>query len=126
MVTPLIAGAELAQLVEPCPRQTPETQASPTVQLLPSLQLDTRLSCQQPAVASQKSSVQLLLSLQFGAALRRQVPAEQVSLPLQALPSLQDEPLGRTVCRQLTPTIRSVVQGLPSSQSGGSMSGGKA
>jgi hypothetical protein len=65
---------------------------------------------------SQVSLVQALWSSQLRG-VPVQVPAWQVSAPLQALPSLQVVPLGTGVCWQpWTGSQVSAVQGLPSSQ----------
>jgi hypothetical protein len=73
-------------------------------------------TCWQPIVALHESIVQTLPSSQFGGAPPTHVPFEQVSLPLQALPSLQLVPTGTGVCTG-APVVKShesAVQALPS------------
>ena len=67
----------------------PSAQASPSVQASPSSQLASKLSFLQPATASQLSWVQGLLSSQSSAAPDTQTPSAQLSLSVQASPSLQ-------------------------------------
>ena len=70
--------------------QLPPPQTSPLVQALLSSQATVRLTWTQPAETSQESDVHGLLSLQFGAeAPAAQLPAEQMSPIVQALPSEQ-------------------------------------
>src|SRR5439155_1087463 len=64
-------------------------QVSLVVQALPSLQGSVLLPWRQPVVGSQLSSVQRLLSLQLSAGPPAQRPWLQVSLVVQALPSVQ-------------------------------------
>jgi len=77
------------QLVGPPLAQEPPEHVSPVVQALPSLQRAELLVWMHPLTALQESSVHPLASLQFGAAPPTHTPAEQVSLVVQALPSLQ-------------------------------------
>ena len=78
------------------------------------------VSLRQPVAGSQESAVQGLLSSQTGGEPAVQVPAWQVSAPLQALPSEQLVPLATGVAVQpLAGSQESVVQGLLSSQTGG-------
>jgi len=67
----------------------PPEQTSLTVQALPSLQGAVLLVKTHPVAGAQVSSVHGLLSLHTSAAPPTQTPAEQVSLVVQALPSLQ-------------------------------------
>jgi hypothetical protein len=60
------------------------------LQALPSLQELVLLECWQPEAGLQESSVQALPSLQLSAVPVWQDPPPQISLPLQALPSLQE------------------------------------
>jgi hypothetical protein len=97
--------------------QAPYKQTSPVVQALPSSQLALLLVLVQlPVVVSQPSVVQGLLSLQTLALPGWQLPPKQLSLVVQALPSLQLTAL--LVVRQLPVAWSqlSVVQRLPSSQ----------
>ena len=71
------------------PPQTPPAQVSFVVQALPSLHTTALLVCAQPLAGAQKSSVQMFPSLQFVAGPPTQAPPAQVSLVVQALPSLQ-------------------------------------
>src|SRR5207302_2063329 len=72
----------------------------------------------QPEVGAQVSSVQALLSLHTSGVPAAQVPAWQVSAPLQALPSLHEVPLPTGVWVQVPSGAQaSAVQGLWSSQS---------
>lgn len=71
------------------PKHVPPAHVSPVVQALPSSQGAVLLVCVQPVAGLQASSVHTLPSSQLGAGPPRQVPAEQVSLVVQALPSLQ-------------------------------------
>ena len=95
--------------------QAPFWQVSPVVQALPSSHgkpLDV-LVCTQPVPGVHESVVQTLPSSQFGAGPPTQVPPEQVSLVVQALPSLQGAVL--LVCVQPVEGLQaSVVQWLPS------------
>src|SRR5436190_14720058 len=61
------------------PTQTPPKHVSPVVQALPSLQELVLFVCTQPVAGLHVSSVQGLLSLQFGAAPPTHVPPEHVS-----------------------------------------------
>jgi hypothetical protein len=69
--------------------QLPPEQVSPVVQALPSEQLAVLFACVQPVAGLQESSVQGFESLQFSEPVPPQVPPEQVSEVVQALPSLQ-------------------------------------
>jgi hypothetical protein len=71
------------------PTQAPPTQVSLVVQALPSLHELLLLVCVQPLAGLQLSSVHTLPSSQWGAAPPTQAPPAQVSLVVQALPSLQ-------------------------------------
>src|SRR5207237_798102 len=99
------------------PTHRPPLQASLVVQALSSLQGSVLLPWRQPVVGSQLSSVQTLLSLQLSAGPPAQLPWLQVSLVVQAMPSVQGGVLlvwGQPVDGgQL-----SSVQRLPSSQLG--------
>jgi hypothetical protein len=76
--------------------------------------LDT---CWQPSNESQESCVQELPSSQSSGVPGWQVPPEQVSFPLQTLPSLHDVPSCTAACWQpATASHESTVQGLLSSQ----------
>src|SRR5438093_13612544 len=78
--------------------QVPPRQAPLWVQRLPSSQAvrSARVVCVQPVAGSQPSAVQLLLSLQLGGGPPTQLPPEQVSAVVQALPSSHDA--GLFVC----------------------------
>jgi hypothetical protein len=94
-------------------------QVSVCVQALLSSQEAVLLVFTQPVPSSQLSSVQTSMSLQSGGELPTQVPAEQVSLVVQALLSLQLAVL--FACLQPVPSSQlSSVQTLPSSHTGGS------
>jgi len=100
------------------PMQRPPLQASLVVQALPSLHGSVLLPWTQPVVGLQLSSVQRLSSSQFGAGPPTQLPWLQVSLVVQALPSVQGAVL--FVCTQPVDGLQvSSVQRLPSSQLGG-------
>jgi len=112
-----VHGLPSSQLGPAPPTQTPPEQASPVVQALPSSQEAVLFTCVQPVAGLQASSVQTLASSQFGAVPPTQVPPEQASPVVQALPSLQDAVL--LVCvHPVTGLHESSVQGLPSSQLG--------
>jgi hypothetical protein len=70
------------------PTQLPPLQMSLVVQALPSSHGLLLFTCSQPLAALQLSLVHALLSLQSGGAPPTQAPALQVSLVVQALPSL--------------------------------------
>ena len=70
------------------PPQIPPAQVSLVVHAFPSLQDAELLACSHPRAESQRSSVQGFWSLQFGGGPPRHVPPEQVSLVVQAFPSL--------------------------------------
>jgi hypothetical protein len=73
----------------------------------------------QPVAGTQASVVQVSPSLQLSAVPGRHAPAWQVSLPLQRLPSVHEDPFGSGVCVHPLPGLHpSAVQTLPSSQSG--------
>src|SRR5262249_13900745 len=73
----------------------------------------------QPWAGSQASSVHGLPSLQASGVPAAQVPAWQVSAPLQALPSLHDVPSATAACWQPASGSQwSEVHGLPSSHLG--------
>jgi hypothetical protein len=72
------------------PAQTPPAQVSLVVQALPSSQGAVLLVCVQPVAGLQASSVQTLPSSQLGGDPPTHTPAEQVSLIVQALPSLHE------------------------------------
>ncbi len=98
-------------------------QLSEPLQALPSEQLVPAASgvCTGPVEGLQESVVQGLPSLKTGAVPAAQLPlAVHASAPLQALPSVQEEPLGSATWR--TPRLAwqlSVVHGFPSSTAGG-------
>jgi hypothetical protein len=71
------------------PTQLPLTQTSPDVQAWPSLHGLVLLTFTHPEAGLQESLVQPLPSLQLGGGPPTQLPPEQVSLVVQALPSLQ-------------------------------------
>jgi hypothetical protein len=100
------------------PAQAPPEQTSLPVQAFPSLHTTALLVCAQPLAGVQPSVVQTLLSLQSSAGPPTQAPPAQVSLVVQALPSLHG--LELLTCRQPSAESQeSSVQRLPSSQSGG-------
>jgi len=72
------------------PTQVPPEQVSAVVQELPSSQLAVLFVFTQPVRLLQESVVQTLPSLQLGAGPPTQMPAEQVSAVVQALPSLHE------------------------------------
>jgi hypothetical protein len=92
------------------PTQAPPEQASAVVQAFPSLHGLLLSGCRQPSETSQVSSVQPLLSSQFGAPPPTHVPPEQASFIVQALPSLQE--LVLLVNTQTPPWQESVVHPL--------------
>jgi len=98
------------------PTQLPAWQVSVCVQALASLQGAVLLVKTHPAAGTQASVVHTLLSLHTSAAPPRQVPAEQVSLVVHGLPSLQGAVL--LVCMQapVAGLQESSVQSLPSLQ----------
>src|SRR5262249_60610252 len=75
------------------PRQPPAAQPSLCVQALPSLHGAVLLVWTPPVAGLQESLVHGLPSSQLGAAPPTQMPPLQVSLVVQALPSLQALPL---------------------------------
>jgi hypothetical protein len=90
-----VAGAQVSVVqgllslqVIPVPAHTPAVHTSPEVQALPSLQGAVLLVCVHPVAGLHASSVHTFASSQFGAAPPTHTPAEQVSLVVQALPSL--------------------------------------
>lgn len=91
----------------------PPEQVSLTVQALPSLHGAVLLTWMQPVAGLHESSVQTLLSSQFGGGPLTQLPAEQVSFIVQALPSSQGLLLLVNTQKPLGPQV-SVVQTLPS------------
>ena len=72
------------------PVHAPPEQVSPVVHALPSLHGLVLLVCTQPVDGSQESSVQPLLSSQFGGGPPMQMPFEHVSFVVHALPSSHD------------------------------------
>src|ERR1044071_9039847 len=71
------------------PMHEPAWHTSPLVHELPSLQAELLLVWTQPLDGLHESSVHGLASLQLGAGPPTQLPPEQASLVVQALPSLQ-------------------------------------
>jgi glyoxylate utilization-related uncharacterized protein len=100
------------------PTQTPPEQVSLVVHALPSSQDAVLLAYTQPVAGLQESSVQTLPSLQLGGGPPTQIPPEQVSLVVHALPSLHGAVL-LTCVHPVTGLQASSVQTLPSSQFGG-------
>src|SRR5207249_41643 len=99
------------------PVQAPPLQVSLVVQALPSLQGAVLLTWTQPVVGSQRSSVESVPWAQVGGGPATQRPRLQVSLVVQALPSLHGPVL--LVCAQPVDGLQvSSVQRLPSSQLG--------
>src|SRR6266849_3669131 len=99
------------------PTQVPPLQVSLVVQAFPSLQGLVLLVCTQPVAGLQLSSVQTLPSSQLGAGPPTHAPPAQVSLVVQAFPSLQG--LGLLTCTHPLAGLQlSVVQTFPSSQLG--------
>src|SRR6266849_184134 len=114
---PSVQTLPSSQLGAGPPMQVPPLQVSLVVQALPSLQGLVLWVCTQPVTGLQLSSVQTLLSLQLAAGPPTHAPAAQVSLVVQAFPSLQGPVL--LVCTQpVAGTQLSSVQTLPSSQLG--------
>ena len=92
--------------------------------MLPSSQVvpfETGVCEQVPVDGAQVSVVHGFRSLQLTGVPAAQVPAWQVSLPLQRLPSGQGVPSASATCEQVPPGAmqESVVHGLASSQLGG-------
>jgi hypothetical protein len=99
------------------PLQVPPPHVSFVVQAFPSLHGDVLFVWTQPFAGSHESSVQGLLSLQFGAGPPLQVPPPHVSFVVQAFPSLHGAVL--FVWTQPVDGLQeSSVQGLLSLQSG--------
>ena len=99
------------------PTQVPPAQASAVVHALPSSHETALLACMQPLAVLQLSLVQMLPSLQLGAAPPTQVPPAQVSAVVQALPSSHETAL--LACMQPLAVLQlSLVQTLPSLQLG--------
>src|SRR5207244_163850 len=99
------------------PRHLLTLQASMEVYALLSIQCYSLLSCAQPFAVLQLSSVQCFPSSQLGAAPPTHRPPLQVSLVVQALPSLH----GSVLLAWTQPVVGlqlSSVEGLPSSQVG--------
>jgi hypothetical protein len=106
------------QFVAGPPTQAPPAQVSLVVQALPSLQGVELLTWRHPVARSQESLVQRLPSSQLGGGPPTQAPPAQVSLVVQALPSLHETVL--FVCTQPLAGLQvSVVQPLPSLHTGG-------
>jgi hypothetical protein len=105
------------QVTVPVGEQAPARQRSPLVQALPSLHAFALLfTCVQPVAGEHASSVQGLLSLQFGAAPPTHAPAPlQASFVVQALLSLQAMVFGVLIQAPWALQL-SVVQGLLSLQ----------
>src|SRR5262245_27674115 len=97
----LVHGLPSSQLGGGPPTHVPLAQVSPVVHALPSLHDAVLLAWTQPFAVLHESSVQGLLSLQFGGGPPTQLPFEQVSLVVQALLSLH--PMVLLVCVQLPP-----------------------
>ena len=97
------------------PTQTLPAQVSAVVQASPSLQLALLAAFTQPAVLSHESSVQTLLSSQFGATPPTQTLPAHVSAVVQALPSSQLTLLA-TLTQPFDLSQESSVHTLPSSQ----------
>jgi hypothetical protein len=95
--------------------QAPPLQASPTVQASPSSQGAVLLALTQPVAGSQESSVQVLLSSQFGGAPPTHAPALHVSAVVQASPSLQGTLL-LAFTQPVAGSQESLVHTFPSSQ----------
>jgi hypothetical protein len=112
-----VHGLPSSQFGAAPPTHTPAEQASPVVHALPSSH-DAVLSVfMQPVAGLQLSSVQPLLSLQFGAEPPTQAPPEQASAVVQALPSSHGTVLFE--CTHPDAGLQlSSVQPLPSSQFG--------
>jgi hypothetical protein len=105
------------QFFDAVPEQDPPAHTSPIVQASLSLQLAVLFVCTQPVDVLQESSVQALPSSQLTAVPLTQLPFEQTSPVVQALPSLQGPVL--FVCVQPVEGLQaSVVQGLLSLQFG--------
>jgi hypothetical protein len=100
------------------PTQTPPEQASPVVQALPSLQGLLLFVKAQPVAELHVSVVQTLPSSQTGGDPPTHAPAAQVSLVVQAFPSLHGSVLF-TCMQPLVGLQESSVQPLPSLQSSG-------
>ena len=99
----------------PAPLHVPDAHASLVVQALPSLQLTLLSLKTQPDCFWQASSVQILPSLQVSAAPPLQLPPLQVSLVVQASPSLQPTVLALWT-QPILGSQLSLVQPLSSSQ----------
>jgi hypothetical protein len=100
------------------PTQAPPEHVSLVVQAFPSLHGLLLSGCRQPSETSQVSSVQPLLSSQFGAGPPTHIPPEQASFIVQALPSLHRLVLF-TFLQPVAGMQESSVQTFASSQSGG-------
>jgi hypothetical protein len=100
------------------PTQAPPEQVSFVVQALPSLQAAELFKLTQPVVGVQESSVQTLLSSQFGGAPPTQAPRLQTSFVVQKLPSLHIAVLFSCI-QPVAGMHESLVQTFPSSQLGG-------
>jgi hypothetical protein len=101
------------------PAQLPPEHVSFVVQALPSSQGAELSVWTHPVAGSQVSSVQTLPSLQFGGAPPTQLPPEQVSFVVQALPSLHEAVLF-VWTHPVAGLHESSVQPFPSLQLGGS------
>ena len=120
-----VAGSQLSsvhtfpssQLGAAPPTQAPLEQVSPAVHASPSLHGAVLFTWAQPVAGSQLSSVHTLPSSQSGAGPPTQIPLAQVSLAVQASPSLQGAVL-LTCAQPLAGSQLSSVQTLPSSQLG--------
>ena len=86
-----------------------------SVQRFPSSQEAVLLTCRQPVAGTQESVVQAFPSSQLGGAVPTQPPPLQVSVVVQAFPSLQETVL-LAWAQPVAATQESLVQALPSSQ----------
>ena len=110
-----VQGLPSLQRLGAPPWQTPPLHASLVVQAVASLHASAELTNAQPELGSQLSAVQGLPSLQVAGLAPVQLPPEQASPVVQALPSSQAK-LARVNTQPLAGSQESVVQPLPSLQ----------
>jgi hypothetical protein len=116
----VVHGLPSLQLGAEPPTQLPPLQVSPVVQAFPSSQGAVLGVCTHPLAGLQLSFVHTLPSLQLGAGPPPQLPPLQVSLVVQAFPSLQGALFGTWV-QPVAGAHPSVVQPLASSHGTGSL-----
>jgi hypothetical protein len=103
----LVQGLLSSQFGAAPPTHTPPAQVSAVVHALPSVQDTVLLACAQPDAGTQESVVHTFPSSQLRAVPATHVPVTHVSIPLQALLSLQSAFVTQPVAGALNVTLRS-------------------